>query len=84
MTKEIERQKSRDGFRILGMIIPSLPSLIFRFGGVFLKFKREAKKGGKIFQNELISQGLDATTAAALTDMYLGSSSLTHYVDFLR
>ena len=84
MTKEIERQKSRGGFRILGMIIPSLPSLIFRLGGVFLKFKREAKKGGKIFQKELISQGLDATTAAALTDMYLESSSITHYVDFLR
>jgi len=25
MTKEIERQKNGDGFRILGMIIPSLP-----------------------------------------------------------
>jgi hypothetical protein len=84
MTEEIERQKRGEGFRTLGVIIPSLPSLIFRFGGVLLKFKREAKKGGKIFQKELISQGLDATTAAAFTDMYLESSSLTHYVDFLR
>jgi hypothetical protein len=84
MVKEIERQKRGDGFRTLGMIIPYLPSIIFRFGGVFLKFKREAKKGGKIFQKELVSQGLDATTAAALTDMYLESSSLTYYVDFLR
>jgi len=84
MTKEIERQKSRGGFRILGMIIPSLPSLVFRFGGVLLKSKREARKGGKIFQKELISQGLDATTAAALTDMYLESSSITRYVNFLR
>ena len=84
MAKEIEKQKSGDGLRILGMIIPSLPTLIFRFGGVLLKFKREAKNGGKIFQKELIGQGLDATTAAVLTDMCLESSSLTHYVDFLR
>ena len=84
MTKEIERQKSRGGFRILGMIIPSLPSLVFRFGGVLLKSKREARKGGKIFQKELISKGLDTTIAVALTDIYLESSSLTHYIDFLR
>jgi len=68
MTKEIERQKRGDGFQILGIIIPSLPPLIFRFGVVFLKFKREAKQGGKIFQKKLISKGLDTTMAVALTD----------------
>jgi len=84
MTNEIKSQKRGDGFRILGIIIPSLPPLIFRFGVVFLKFKREAKKGGKTFQKELISKGLDTTIAVALKDIYLESSSLTHYIDFLR
>ena len=84
MTKEIERKKRGDGLRILGMIIPSLPSLTFRFGVVLLKFKLEAKKGANIFRKELIGQGLDAKTAVALTDMYLESSSITQYVDLLR
>jgi len=84
LTKKIERLNGGDGFRKLGIIIPSLPPLIFRFGRVFLKFKSEAKKSGKIFKKELIGRGLDETTAVAFTNMYLESSSLTHYMDFLR
>ncbi len=84
MAKEIERQKSGDGLWKLGIIIPSLPSLIFRFGRVFLKFKLEAKKSGKIFKNELISRGLDSTAVKNLTNIYLESSSLSQYVKFLK
>jgi len=84
MVKEIERQKSGNGLWKLGIIISSLPSLIFRFGRVFFNFKLEAKKSGKIFKNELISRGLDSTAVKNLTNIYLESSSLTQYVKFLK
>lgn len=84
MTEEVEEKMNVSPIRLFGMILPSLPTLMFKFGGVLLRFKRDAKKGGRIFQKELMSQGLDATTAAALTDIYLESSKLMHYLSFLR
>jgi hypothetical protein len=65
---------------IFGIMLPALPSIIIRFGGTFLKFKREAKKGGKIFQKELINQGLDKKTATELTEKYLEGSHLSKYL----
>ncbi len=84
MTEEVEAQEKVNGFRFFGMVLPSLPSLMFKLGGVFLRFKREAKKGGRTFQKELVNQGLDETTAAQLTEIYLESSNIANYISLFR
>lgn len=84
MTEKEEEKRNADLFRVFGIILPSLPSLMFRFGGVFLRFKRDSKKGGRVFQKELINQGLDKTTAAELTEIYLDGGDLLKYMQYLR
>lgn len=81
---EEEENRNPNPVRLFGMILPSLPSLMFRFGGTFLRFKREAKKGGRIFQKELIKQGLDKATAAELTEIYLEGGNLLQYMQYFR
>jgi hypothetical protein len=66
--------ETRNPLKILGFLIPLLPSLILRFGGEFIRFKSRAQKGGRVFQDELVRQGLDETTATRLTALYLEGS----------
>jgi len=76
MNKKNEEMGNADPVKWFGMIISFIPSLLVKSGGAFLRFKRQAKKGGKIFKKELINQGLDRRTASELTDIYLKSSHL--------
>ena len=66
--------------KLFGMILPSMPSLIFRLGGTFLSFKRNANKAGKVFKKELIQQGIDKETATELTERYMESSHIRKYM----
>jgi hypothetical protein len=84
MIEEAEEQEKVNGFRFFGMFLPSLPPLMVKLGGVFLRFKREAKKGGRTFQKELVNLGLDKTTAAQLTEIYLESSNISNYISLFR
>jgi len=65
---------------MFGIMLPNAPGLVFRFGKVFLGFKRQAKKGGNAFRKELIKQGLDKKTATELTKKYLEGSNLSKYI----
>jgi len=76
MSEEINEERDRRPIKFFGILLPSLPSLMFRFGGTFLRFKRNAKKAGKVFRKELIKEGLDKQTASELTDIYLEGSDL--------
>lgn len=71
-------------FKLFGMILLSLPSLLFKSGGAFLRFKREAKKGGQIFQRELVKQGIDKSTADELTEVYMGGSNIVKSLMSMR
>ena len=51
---------------------------------MFLSFKIQAKKGGKIFEKELISQGLDKETAKKLTEAYMEPSRIRQYMTGVR
>ena len=62
--------------KIFGMMIPFIPSLMFRLTGTFFRFKSEANKAGKIFRNELVNQGLDKETAKLFTKEYVDGSNL--------
>ena len=80
MPKEINEERDRRPIKLFGILLPSLPSLMFRFGGLFLRFKRDAKKAGKVFRKELIDQGLDKQTATELTDIYMEGSDLSKLI----
>ena len=65
------QQTSRDlAFRSA----PKIIKLVFKLGFVYLSFKRKAKKAGKIFEKELLVNGIDKDTAKLLTEEYLKSS----------
>jgi len=71
-------------FRFFGIMIPSLPSMMFRLGETFLRFKKDAKKAGKVFRKELINQGVDKKTAVELTEKYLEGSNIISYMQNFR
>ena len=76
MTNDAKYLKNGEGFCIFRTILPSLPSLVFKIGGVYLKFKREAKKAGYTFREELLKQGINTGTAEELTEIYLEPSNI--------
>jgi hypothetical protein len=78
------RETKRNPIKILGILIPLLPSLILRFAGEFIRFKSRAQKAGRIFQDELLRQGLDKTTAERLTSFYLEGSDPVRLLQALR
>ena len=84
MNKHNEGTRDADPIKWLGMFLPFLPSLMLKSGGAFLRFKRQAKKGGKVFQKELIDQGIDKKTAAELTQTYTEGSELLRSLMNLR
>jgi hypothetical protein len=84
MAKKIKEKHRGMPFKLFGMILLSLPSLLFKSGGAFLRFKREAKKGGQIFQRELVKQGIDKSTADELTEVYMGGSNIVKSLVSMR
>ena len=80
MSENIEIKREAHPFKIFGMMLPALPSLMFRLGGTFLKYKRNAKKAGKVFKKELIKQGFDKKTAEGLTKKYLAGSDISKFI----
>jgi len=77
MTKKAEEKRNVNS-ELFNMILPLIPNLLLKSGWAFLRFKMDAKRGGSIFQKELMNQGLDKTIAGKLTDIYLEGSNLLH------
>jgi len=84
MKEELLEKQERGGMKIFGVILPSLPKLLFKFGITFLRFKRSAKKAGKVFRKELIKQGIDKNTASELTGNYLKASEIKNFIQAFR
>ncbi len=80
MSKNSEIKRKAHPFKFFGIMLPALPSLMFRLGGTFLRFKRNAKKAGKVFKKELIKQGFNRETAEGLTKIYLEGSDISKYM----
>ena len=70
----MKKNSERDLPKIIGSLILTFPSLIFRFGVEAFRFKSKAHKAGRIFRRKLVEQGLDRSTAAQLTSFYLEGS----------
>ena len=72
------RQKDNvhDPVQIMARIMTLLPYIILKSGTAWLSFKRQAKKGNKIFYKELIDQGVDKQIAKQFTQQYIDGSNL--------
>ena len=70
MTKKSEENSDENPVKIFGMMLSSMPSLMFRLGKTFLRFRKEALKAEKIFKKELINQGIDKNIAEELSKTY--------------
>ena len=79
MDPKIKIGKDRNTVRLSARILPMLPRLLFRSGGALLRFRMDAKKGTRIFQRELMDQGIDKKIADDLAELYLEGSDLLHY-----
>jgi len=84
MNKKLEDKRKSDSIELFGTILPFLPTLLLKSGWAFLRFKMEAKRGGDIFQKELINQGLDKTIAARITGIYLEGSNIFQSIVKIR
>jgi hypothetical protein len=70
-----------DTFKLL---IPYLPTLLFRIPGTIFHIKRMAKHGGAVFHKELIEQGIDKDIAQKLTNSYLETSNFKTYLGLFK
>ena len=84
MKKEIKEEGKDRPIKVLGLLLPSLPSLMFRLSGTFLRFKKNANKAEKIFKVELKKQGIDKKTADELTEIYMQASHIRNYIQNIR
>ena len=84
MNKENKDEREVDGIRLFGLLLPKMPSLIFRLSGTFLRFKSQANKAGKVFKKELVKQGIDEETAEELKEIYMEGSHIRQYLINVR
>lgn len=84
MNERNEAKENSNDIKIFGHVLPSLPVIMIKFGGLFLRIKSDANKAGKIFYKELIKQGIDEATATNLTNIYLESSNISNYFKLFK
>jgi len=65
-----------DPVQLVARVMAYLPIILLKSGTAWLSFKRQAKKGGKAFQKELVRQGIDKETALQFTQDYTSGSNL--------
>ena len=80
MNPNKKNEREVNPIKLFGIMLPSLPLLMFRLSGTFLRFKSRANKAGKVFKKELIDKGIDEKTATDLTDIYMQSSHIRKYI----
>jgi len=80
MNTNIEDEGEVNPIKLFGIMLPSMPLLIFRLSGTLLRFKSRANRAGKVFKKELIDKGIDKKTATELTEIYLQSSHIRKYI----
>jgi len=80
MNKDKEDEREVNPIKLFGMMLPSMPSLTIRLTGMFLRFKRNAHKAGRVFKKDLVKQGVDKKIATELTEIYMQSSHVRNYI----
>ena len=70
--------------KLVGVVILKTPGLVVRCGGEFLRFRKQARRAGHIFQDELEAQGLEPTIAQQLSEIYSKGSDPTRFLRAIR
>lgn len=85
---ELEEERKRNNRRKLGSllftIIPPAIPLMIRLGITYLRLSGKAKKAGKVFEKQLISNGISREEAKVLTDEYLKISNSIRRFDYMK
>jgi hypothetical protein len=84
MNKDNKDEREVDGIRLFGILLPKMPSLMFRLSGTLIRFKGQANKSGKVFKKELVKQGIDKETAEELKEIYMEGSHIRQYLINVR
>ncbi len=84
MSEKVNGNQKVTMFEAFKVLIPYIPTMLFRIPGTLFHIKKMAKRGGNVFQRELIAQGIDRETARKLTESYLETSNLKTYLSFIR
>ena len=79
-----EDERTVGGIKLFGLLLPKIPSLMFKLSGTLLRFKTQANKAGRVFKKELVKQGLDEETAEELKEIYLEGSHIRQYLTNMR
>ena len=74
MSKETNNQIL--GLQIIGLTLPRIPLLFFKFGSWYLRFKGNVNKASKIFKKQLMTNGIDKQIADELTQCYTSTASI--------
>jgi len=74
--KNNQKNDTYDPVQLVARIMANLPIILLKSGTAWLSFKRQAKKGNKIFHKELLSQGIDEETAKLFTQQYIDGSNI--------
>jgi hypothetical protein len=84
MSERVHENRKVTMFDAFKVLIPYIPTMLFRIPRTLLHIKKMAQRGGNVFQRELIAQGIDQETARKLTESYLETSNLKTYLSFIR
>ena len=57
-------------------VASNAPWLVWRLGISYLRYKRQAKRAGKVFFRSLVSNGMPEKEARDLADEYMSSFSI--------
>lgn len=76
MTEKIKEKGDRNPVKLFSMMLSSMPSLLFRLGRTYLRFRKEAQRAERIFKKELIKQGIDKNIADDLSKIYSEGSNI--------
>jgi hypothetical protein len=84
MNKDIKDEREVGTIKLFGMLLPKMPSLMFRLSGTLLRFKSQANNAGRVFKKELVKQGIDEETAEDLKEIYMQGSHIRQYLMNMR
>jgi len=79
-----EDGRKAGGIKLFGLLLPKMPSLMFRLSATLIRFKTQANKAGRVFKKELVKQGVDKEIAEELKEIYLEGSHIRQYLMNIR